>query len=459
VIEPRVSLKRARELLAERGDRVGQSALSRYLSKYSDVLDPRRDGRETTVDFEALAKHRSENINRTESAATSSPTSVSVQRGRADEAALNIRAQRQMCELEIAERIGALTPTRWPRCAMPSRLRSTIRPPPSPTPSTWRRGSFARISRPSRRTGSTRSLALSSRMTSSPRSSRTKGRRWAPGSMLEVLSPLNPTTPHGVGNGALPGEGMDVERFTAELPGLAAGRQTLFDELARLAKPDVELTVSEHANLYRLVSPESGSPFPGPWRTDRVPYLREPRDCLHPDHPARRVTLKASAQTGKSKLGVNWFCFIVDRAPGPMLTVLPTGAEAVKYNRVKLQPTIDASPRIRHRVRSENSRDEAASTTSFKRFGGGFNQITTASSSKGLQMLSTRWLILDEVSGYLRDVDGRGSPSSQARARQKAFGDLAKELAISTPGVDGECEISDLYDASDRPRCVRRLTR
>jgi phage terminase large subunit GpA-like protein len=182
---------------------------------------------------------------------------------------------------------------------------------------------------------------------------------------------------------------MDVERFTAELPGLAAGRQTLFDELARLAKPDVELTVSEHANLYRLVSPESGSPFPGPWRTDRVPYLREPRDCLHPDHPARRVTLKASAQTGKSKLGVNWFCFIVDRAPGPMLTVLPTGAEAVKYNRVKLQPTIDASPRIRHRVRSENSRDEAASTTSFKRFGGGFNQITTASSSKGLQMLST----------------------------------------------------------------------
>ena len=96
--------------------------------------------------------------------------------------------------------------------------------------------------------------------------------------MLEVLSPLNPTIPHGVGNGALPGEGMDVE-----------------------------LTVSEHANLYRLVSPESGSPFPGPWRTDRVPYLREPRDCLHPDHPARRVTLKASAQTGKSELGVNWF--------------------------------------------------------------------------------------------------------------------------------------------------------
>ena len=67
-------------------------------------------------------------------------------------------------------------------------------------------------------------------------------------------------------------------------------------------------------------------------------------------------------------------------------------------------------------------------------------------------MVSIRWLILDEISGFLRDVDGRGSPSSQARAQQKAFGDLAKELALSTPGMAGECEISDLFDASDRRR-------
>ena len=245
---------------------------------------------------------------------------------------------------------------------------------------------------------------------------------------------------------------LDVPMFTADLPGVADGRRTLFHELARLARPEVELTVSEFADRYRVVAAESGSPFPGPWRTDRVPYLREPMDCLHPNHPSRRVTVKASAQTGKSELGVCWFAFIVDRAPAPVLTVLPTGAEAVKYNRVKLQTMIDASPRIRHRVRPENSRDEAASTTAFKRFAGGFNQITSASSSKGLQMVSIRWLILDEVSGYLRDVDGRGSPSSQARARQKAFGDLAKELAMSTPGMAGECEISDLYDASDRRR-------
>ena len=115
--ETRVSLRRARELLAERGDRVGQPTLSRYVSKYADALDPQRDGRETTIDFEALVQHRSENINRAASAPSSSPASVSISKGRANEAALNIRAQRQMRELEIAERIGALTPTREVRAA------------------------------------------------------------------------------------------------------------------------------------------------------------------------------------------------------------------------------------------------------------------------------------------------------------------------------------------------------
>jgi hypothetical protein len=103
--------------LAERGDRVGQPALSRYVTKYADALDPQKDGRETTVDFETLAKHRGENINRAASAPSSSPASQSASKGRANEAALNIRAQRQMRELEIAERIGALTPTREVRAA------------------------------------------------------------------------------------------------------------------------------------------------------------------------------------------------------------------------------------------------------------------------------------------------------------------------------------------------------
>lgn len=241
-----------------------------------------------------------------------------------------------------------------------------------------------------------------------------------------------------------------IDQLREDLPDLASGFEVFLAALVKAGTPEQELTVSEWADRYRKVAAESGSPFPGDWKTDRVPYLRQPLDCLHQDHPARHLTLKFSAQTGKSEVGVCWFGYIVDRAPSPILTVLPTLEEAVKYNRVKIQPTIDASPKIRHRVKAENSRDEGASTTSFKRFAGGFNQITTATSSKGLQMISVCNVILDEVSGFPADTDSRGHAVDQARARQKAYGERSKELMVSTPGEVGTCRVTEEYEAGDR---------
>lgn len=235
-----------------------------------------------------------------------------------------------------------------------------------------------------------------------------------------------------------------------QFPALPVGEEVLFAALAKASQPLENLTITEHAERYRVVSEDSGSPWPGPFRISRTPYLREPQDCLHPDHPARRVTARWAAQLAKSTAIENWFCFIVDQAPGSMLVVLPTGEEAVKFNRVKLQPTIEASPRIRHKVMPVSSRDEQGSTTSFKRYAGGFCQIVNAGSSKGLQMVSIKYLALDETTGYPRDVDSRGSPRDQARARQKMYGDQAKEWQGSTPGTLGECVITEDFEAGDR---------
>lgn len=237
----------------------------------------------------------------------------------------------------------------------------------------------------------------------------------------------------------------------AEAVATRAGR-LLLTTLYRKAEPVEELTVSEYADRFRKVSPESGSPWPGDWRTERMPHVREPQDCLHPDHPARQVTLKWAAQTAKTEVGVNWFAFIVDRAAGPMLTMLPSMDEAIKYNRVKLQPTIDASPALRLRVKKENQRDEAASTSAFKRFAGGFNQIVTASSSKGLQMISVKYLIAEEVTGYPYDTDGRGDPLEQGKARQKAYTQNLKRLVSGTPGHKATCRITAAFEEGDRRR-------
>ena len=243
---------------------------------------------------------------------------------------------------------------------------------------------------------------------------------------------------------------MTIHEVRARFPFLPNGAVALLRGMAAASRPTEDLTLSEHSDRYRKVSPESGSPWPGDFRTDRVPYLREPQDCLHPDHPARRVVARWAAQLGKSTAIENWFCFIVDQSPGSMMIVLPTLEEATKFNRVKLQPTIEVSKRIAHKVLPVSSRDEQGSTTSFKRYAGGFCQIVNAGSSKGLQMVSIKYLAMDEVTGYPKDVDGRGSPRDQARARQKMYGDLAKEWQGSTPGIAGECVITEDFEAGDQ---------
>lgn len=233
-------------------------------------------------------------------------------------------------------------------------------------------------------------------------------------------------------------------------PLLPAGAKILFGGLATATRPTEDLTISEWADRYRMVSAESGSPWPGKFQTDRFPPLREPQDCLHPDHPARRVTARWAAQLGKTTAIENWFGFIVDRAPGTMMIVLPTLEEATKFNRVKLDPTIDASTAWKHKVAPVNSRDEKASTTAYKRYAGGFCVIVNAGSSKGLQMVSIKYLAMDEVTGYPRDVDGRGSPRDQARKRQSSYGDLAKEWEGSTTGLAGECAITADFENGDQ---------
>lgn len=101
-----VNLTRAADLLTESGDAVTRSTLSRYINQHEDALAPTR-GRETLVDFEALQRHRSENI-------FLSGTKRSVEdlaaASRSEEAAGNLRAQRRLRELDLGEREKVLTP-------------------------------------------------------------------------------------------------------------------------------------------------------------------------------------------------------------------------------------------------------------------------------------------------------------------------------------------------------------
>ncbi len=232
----------------------------------------------------------------------------------------------------------------------------------------------------------------------------------------------------------------------------APAQPVVFQALAQALVPAPRLTVSQWAEAHRIVAEESGSAWPGPWRNDRAPHLVAIMDALGPDDPAEDVVFVASAQVGKSEVGVNFFGYVVAQDPGPMIMVLPSHDESIKYVRTKLQPAIDESPALKRKVLESTNRVERGSTAAFKRFRGGFVQITFAGSSKGLQMLSAKFTVADEVSEWPATAGERGDPVAQLKVRTKTYERDRKRLWVSTPATLGTCRITADYERSDRQR-------
>jgi phage terminase large subunit GpA-like protein len=144
--------------------------------------------------------------------------------------------------------------------------------------------------------------------------------------------------------------------------GLPAAAPVFARALAAGLRPPRRRRVSEWAAEERFVAPESDSPYPGRWSNALVPYLVEPMDACSLDHPCREVTFKANAQSGKSEVGVNALGAAISDNPCPVLLVNSSLDEAKKYVKLKLQPTIDATPVLTEKVKEQKSRDEDGST-------------------------------------------------------------------------------------------------
>jgi len=100
-------------------------------------------------------------------------------------------------------------------------------------------------------------------------------------------------------------------------------------------KPDPDLTVSEWSDLYRMLS-NKASAEPGPWRTDRTPYLREIMDCMSANNTTQKVVFMAGAQLGKTEAINNVVGYMIAHAPGPALFVQPTIEMAKRLSKQRL---------------------------------------------------------------------------------------------------------------------------
>ena len=213
------------------------------------------------------------------------------------------------------------------------------------------------------------------------------------------------------------------------------------------ARPDPLLSVSEWADSYRTLS-QRASAEPGPWRTDRTPYLREIMDCLSPSSAVETVVLMKGAQVGGTECGNNWIGYVVHQAPGPMLSIQPTIEMAKRNSKQRIDPLIEESAVLRELVSDPRSRD-SGNTMLAKEFPGGILVMTGANSAVGLRSMAARYLFLDEVDAYPGDVDGEGDPVNLALARTRTFA-RRKVFMISTPKITGRSRIEASFEDSDQ---------
>jgi phage terminase large subunit GpA-like protein len=214
-------------------------------------------------------------------------------------------------------------------------------------------------------------------------------------------------------------------------------------------RPEQPLTVSQWADAHRRLSSKA-SAEPGPWRTSRTPYLREPMDCLSSSSPIQRVVMMFAAQTGKTEAGSNWLGYVIDHAPGPMLCVQPTVEMAKRLSKQRLESMITDTPCLAAKIAPSRSRD-SGNTMFSKEFSGGIMLLTGANSATGLRSAPCRYLFADEVDAFPSDVDGEGDPVALAERRTTTFA-RRKILLTSTPTVKDFSRIEAEYLRSDQRR-------
>ena len=203
-----------------------------------------------------------------------------------------------------------------------------------------------------------------------------------------------------------------------------------------------DLSIAEWSDKHRIL-PSKASSEAGRWRTNRTPYLREILDCLSPRSSVERVVFMKGSQLGGTEAGTNWVSYIISKAPGPLMVVMPTVELAKRWSVQRLTPTILEMEVLSDKVADPRSRD-SGNTQLVKEFQGGVLIVTGANSAVGLRSMPTRYLFLDEIDAYPADADGEGDPVALAMKRTATFS-RKKILMISTPTIKGISRIEREY--------------
>lgn len=211
------------------------------------------------------------------------------------------------------------------------------------------------------------------------------------------------------------------------------------------------LKISEYWEL-KMISPPD-SPFAGrPISYNDTPWFVEPVNCLHADHPARKVSIMSHAQGGKTTMVILPFiCYTIDQDPANIIFL--TGASGLTPEAMaKLEFAIETCGLQKYigpnRINTKNNR--TGDTLKKKEFKGYDLKMGNLNDHNFMRQHTARKLIGDDISAAQVLKAATGDTIGKFETRAKAHADTAKILLISTPQVKGYCNIEKQIEKSDK---------
>lgn len=225
--------------------------------------------------------------------------------------------------------------------------------------------------------------------------------------------------------------------------------------VAEATKPTLsDIDPSDWTEAHRVMTTDV-SAFPGPFRYDRTPYLKEVVDCLSPYHPARVISVMKGSQigfsTGVIEAGIGW---IISENPGNILFLTGNADLTEDAMNKKIDQMIESCG-LRHLIRPNTMRKKnmrTGDTSKSKEFPGGSLIANSASNHKFLRQFSVQYGFIDDFDAAKKATKQSGSTTFMIEQRFASFMDKMKLFYISTPELKQTSNIEPLFLLGDQRR-------
>ena len=219
---------------------------------------------------------------------------------------------------------------------------------------------------------------------------------------------------------------------------------SFFDAL----KPVSKMTVTQWAEKYRILSRKDSNEA-GRYKVSRTPLLKDVMDALSADSPYQEIIVQKASQTGFTTAGLNWIGYTMHVDPAPMLYIMPSKDLLKKTSQTRIDPLISDTPEIGERVVSKETK-EGGNTLFEKHFDDGFLSLGSAETANTGRSTPYKKIFIDELSKFKSNISGEGNWYKLLKGRTKTFKHSYKIFAISTPGVKGDCPLTQEFEKTDQ---------